>query len=450
MKVKIILIISYSINLLFSEISEGIVLLSDYKYDKAVLINIDDEIIHQWDIPSLLKSYLNPDSSLYSFSRVNNDEFFIQLIDWDGNQLWSYILEIEICRLHHELEILPNGNILCLCRETISHDENIFFHNDLDIDKIIEIEPVGNNEANIIWEWHFYNHLIQDSDIDAPEYGDISQNPQLLNINLTNNYDPFPNYQDYTHINCIDFNPELNQIIISSRSLNEIYIIDHSTTTYEASGHSGGIYNMGGDILYRWGNPFNYNRGDISDKKLISPHGVNWIVNNSPGGGNILLFNNNHSEGSSAVIEFQPPVSNNGFYTLINDEPYGPYDFIWVYQSDFHSQTHSGAFRLSNGNTFITSFGNNRVFEVDHEGRIQWEYIGEFVNVHRAIKYDSNYFNPILMGDINNDGLINILDIVQVVTLVLESDYESIVDLNYDGSVDVLDIVIMINMVLEI
>jgi len=450
MKVKIILLITFSINLLFSEISEGIVLLSDYEYDKAVLINIDDEIIHQWDIPNLLKSYLNADSSLYSFSRVNNEEFFIQLIDWDGNQLWSYILEKEICRLHHEQEILPNGNILCLCRETISHDENIFFHNDLDIDKIIEIEPVGNNEANIIWEWHFYNHLIQDSDIDSPEYGDISQNPQLLNINLTNNYDPFPNYEDYTHINCIDFNPDLDQIIISSRSLNEIYIIDHSTTTYEASGHSGGIYNMGGDILYRWGNPLNYNRGDISDKKLFSPHGVNWIENNSPGGGNILLFNNNHSAGSSAVIEFQPPVSNNGFYPLINDEPYGPYDFIWVYQSDFHSQTHSGAFRLSNGNTFITSFGNNRVFEVDHEGIIQWEYIGEFVNVHRAIKYDSNYFNPILMGDINNDGLINILDIVQVVTLVLESDYESIVDLNYDGSVDVLDIVIMINMVLEI
>ena len=71
--------ITFSINLLFSEISEGIVLLSDYQYDKAVLINIDDEIINQWDIPGLLKSYLNPDSSLYSFSRVNNEEFFIQL-----------------------------------------------------------------------------------------------------------------------------------------------------------------------------------------------------------------------------------------------------------------------------------------------------------------------------------------------------------------------------------
>ena len=127
MKVKIILIISYSINLLFSEISEGIVLLSDYEYDKAVLINIDDEIIHQWDIPGLIKSYLNPDSSLYSFSRVNNEDYFlIQLIDWDGNQLWSYILEIEICRLHHELEILPNGNILCIFCETNLNQKNIF------------------------------------------------------------------------------------------------------------------------------------------------------------------------------------------------------------------------------------------------------------------------------------------------------------------------------------
>ena len=90
----------------------------------------------------MLKSYLNPDSSLYSFSRTNNQNFLIQLIDWDGDQLWSYLLEEQICRLHHEQEILPNGNILCLCRETISNEENIFFDNDLEIDKIIEIEPV--------------------------------------------------------------------------------------------------------------------------------------------------------------------------------------------------------------------------------------------------------------------------------------------------------------------
>ena len=263
---RVILIIIFSYNIVVSEVSEGTVLLSDYEFDIAVLVDIDNEIINQWEISDLLKSYLNPDSSLYSFSRVDYNDFLIQLIDWDGNNLWTYLLENDVCRLHHELEILSNGNILCLCRETIPSQQNIFFDGDLEIDKIIEIEPIGNNEANIIWEWHFYDHLIQDSDVDSPEFGDVSLNPQLLNINAHNHYN------DYTHINCIDSNPELNQIIISSRSLSEIYIIDHSTTTEEASGSFGGVYNMGGDILYRWGNPYIYNRGDNSDQNLFAPH----------------------------------------------------------------------------------------------------------------------------------------------------------------------------------
>ena len=448
---RVIVIIIFSFNIVVSEISEGIVLLSDFQYDTAVLVDIDHEIINQWAIPNLLKSYLNPDSSLYSFSRVNNNDFLIQLIDWDGNNLWTYLLENDICRLHHEQEILPNGNILCLCRETITSQQNIFFEGDLDIDKIIEIEPIGNNEMNIIWEWHFYDHLVQDSNIDSPEYGNVSLNPQLLNINAHSNYN------DYTHINCIDFNPELNQIIMSSRSLNEIYIIDHSTTTEEASGNSGGVYNMGGDILYRWGNPSIYNRGDNSDQKLFAPHGVNWVNNSFPGGGNILLFNNEHIlipenlvESQSAVVEFQSPVLNNGSYPLIDEEPFAPTDFIWSYQSDFFSTTHSGAFRLSNGNTFITSFVDDRIFEVDYEGMIQWEYIGDFLNVHRAIKYADSYFNSFILGDINQDGDINILDVVLLVNMILgEISIELSADLNSDNLVDILDAVQLINIILN-
>jgi len=387
---------------------------------------------------------LNPDSSLYSFSRVNNNDFLIQLIDWDGNNLWTYLLENDVCRLHHEQEILPNGNILCLCRETITSQQNIFFEGDLDIDKIIEIEPIGNNEVNIIWEWHFYDHLVQDSNADSPEYGNLSLNPQLLNINAHNNYN------DYTHINCIDFNPGLNQIIMSSRSLNEIYIIDHSTTTEEASGNSGGVYNVGGDILYRWGNPSNYNRGDISDQELFAPHGVNWIKNNLPGEGNILLFNNQHSQLQSAVVEFQTPILNNGSYPLINGEPFGPTDFIWLYQSDFHSLTHSGAFRLPNGNTFITSFEDNRIFEIDYEGIIQWEYSGDFINVHRAIKYSDSYFNDFIIGDINQDEEVNILDVILLINMILgEISIDLSADLNSDNVVDILDILQLMNIILN-
>ena len=59
--------------------------------------------------------------------------------------------------------------------------------------------------------------------------------------------------------------------------MNEIYVIDHSTTTEEAAGHSGGLSGKGGDILYRWGNPQNYQRGNSQDQILISQHSVNWI-----------------------------------------------------------------------------------------------------------------------------------------------------------------------------
>mgnify|MGYP001308860254 CR=1 FL=1 len=63
-------------------------------------------------------------------------------------------------------------------------------------------------------------------------------------------------------------NYNLDQIVFSSKHLNEIFIIDHSTTTLQASGHDGGNSNNGGDILYRWGNPANYGRGNNSNQKL--------------------------------------------------------------------------------------------------------------------------------------------------------------------------------------
>ena len=57
---------------------------------------------------------------------------------------------------------------------------------------------------------------------------------------------------------------------------------------------------------------------------------------------------------------------------------------------------------------------------------------------------------PLVFGDTNEDGDVNILDIVLVGNCVLSDDCDECSDLNYDGSVDVLDIVLMINIVLEL
>ena len=446
-----IIIILLLNTLLNAEINDGLVLISDFTTNSVVLIDTDNYIVNSWEISDydFFRAYLTPDSILIAFSKLDNIPI-IQKFDWDGSVIWNFIFEEGECKMHHEQVILPNGNIIAICREKIIADENIYFNGDIVIDKIIEIEPIANDQANIIWEWHFYDHLIQDYDSDILNYGIISENPQLFNINA------YIWFGDYSHLNCVDFNSELNQIIFSSRSLNEIFIIDHSTTTEEASGHIGGIYGKGGDFLYRWGNPANYYRGDILDQTLHAPHAVNWINSNYPGGGNILLFDNEYDASISAIIEFQPPVLNNGTYILDEFEQFGPDSYTWInHSSDYFSLSHSGAFRLPNGNTFITTFGappfyDNNIFEIDNNGIVQWEYIGNLVT-YRAIKYPYTYFdNEIQSGDLNGDGILNILDVVALINIVLgNTDPVESGDLNGDGILDILDVVQLINIILS-
>ena len=128
-------------------------------------------------------------------------------------------------------------------------------------------------------------------------------------------------------------------------------------------------------------------------------------------------------------------------------EPFGPNEYIWINQSDFYSNTHSGAFRMPNGNTFITSFTENRIFEVDNEGIIQWEYLGDLVT-HRAWKYPDSFFNS-LSGDINGDEILNILDIVLIINMILGNEYSIVADVNEDGMVNILDVIIVVNILVD-
>ena len=53
------------------------------------------------------------------------------------------------------------------------------------------------------------------------------------------------------------------------------------------------------------------------------------------------------------------------------------------------------------------------------------------------------------LGDINNDGAINIQDIIITINLVLNNEYDSLVDLNSDETIDILDIVQLVNIILN-
>ena len=54
-----------------------------------------------------------------------------------------------------------------------------------------------------------------------------------------------------------------------------------------------------------------------------------------------------------------------------------------------------------------------------------------------------------LIGDLNGDHIINILDVVQLVHMVLSNIYDGSADINQDGLVNVLDIVMLVNIILS-
>ena len=51
-------------------------------------------------------------------------------------------------------------------------------------------------------------------------------------------------------------------------------------------------------------------------------------------------------------------------------------------------------------------------------------------------------------GDVNNDGAINVLDVVAMVNLVLSGGYDEAADMNGDGTINVLDVVSLVGIIL--
>ncbi|MCB0714145.1 MAG: aryl-sulfate sulfotransferase [Ignavibacteriae bacterium] len=314
----------------------------------------------------------------------------VQEFDWEGNLVWEYPYSSSTYRQHHDIERLPNGNVLMIAWEVKSSEEaigagrnpSLLPDNQLWPDHIIEVEPVGQSEGKIVWEWHAWDHLVQEYDPTKENYGVVSAHPELIDLNrVTAN-----GSADWLHTNSIDYNPTLDQILLSLHNLNEIWIIDHSTTTEEAATHTGGKSGRGGDILYRWGNPANYGAGSAEDQQLFSQHDAEWIAPDLPGAGHILTFNNGvrRPDGNySSVDEIVPPYTPEGTYTRVEGTAYGPEEILWSYTAsnptDFYSSNISGAGRLPSGNTLICEGDNGRFFEVLPTGEIVWEYINPVI-----------------------------------------------------------------------
>ena len=334
----------------------------------------------------------------------------LQEFAWDGEVVWDFRFATEEHLLHHDTALLPNGNILVIAWEAKSREEagemgyrpEMTPESGVWPDMIVEIEPQGSTGGRIVWEWHAWDHMIQDYDDNAGNFADPSAHPELVDINagrqVPGNVTPadIARYRelgyvpegeghnpesDHMHSNAIAYNAALDQIVLSPRRFNEIWVIDHSTTTAEARGSTGGRWGRGGDLLYRWGNPRVYGRGTEADQIFFGQHDIRWIPEGLPGAGNFTVFNNdNVAPGGtySAVFEFAPPTDASGAYVIEDGEAFGPEEVIWSYTApdrpNFYGSFISGAHRLAGGNTLITSGPQGRFFEVTTDGEIVWEF----------------------------------------------------------------------------
>jgi len=403
---------------------EGLNLISPNVISDSYLMDMDGVIVKTWHGEGRVASmaYMLPDSSILRPSADPAGQFGgggtggrVQRIDVNDVVVWDYFFSTSDYQHHHDIEPMPGGTVLIIAWELKTQAEALAWgRQNINLDMwptlIVEVEPDGYSGGNIVWEWHAWDHVVQDIDPGLPNYGVVSEHPELIDINYG---DIGPIRGDWIHANAIDYNPDLDQILFSSKAMNEFYVIDHSTTTEEAAGHTGGNSGMGGDILYRWGNPQVYARGDDTDRRYDIIHGANWIDEGLPGEGSILTFNNGDRPGTgsdySSVLEIVPPVDEFGHYTILPDSAFGPAAPVWTHgeSGTFYGgmaqcgafrlpngntlislspPAQCGAFRLPNGNTLISLSPSGMIFEVTQAGSTVW-YYSYGLNTPRSQRY---------------------------------------------------------------
>ncbi|NQU49909.1 MAG: aryl-sulfate sulfotransferase [Planctomycetes bacterium] len=419
----------------------GYTLISPLKDTTTYLLDMHGQVAHTWasDLAPGNSVYLKPNGNLLRAGRPENNPLFhgggeggrIREYNWQGDLLWEMNWNDEEKLHHHDFELLPNGNLLLIAWEAktaiqaaqrgrrLKQDEKEGFWPDY----VVEIKPDGKTGAEVVWEWHTWDHLIQHQDPKLPNFGNPAMDPGRIDINADaqrqqlsaaeqkrlqelgylNERDTAKDAPkasaDWMHTNGIDYNAEHDLILLSVRRMNEIWIIDHSTTSAEAASESGGNFGRGGALLFRWGNPQAYGRGTAEDQELFGQHDARWIPAGYPGAGNITVFDNGSKRTQSAsddakrlksgpdsadwsrVIELTPSWNHADGFAMDDDGCFGPEKLTWSYTSnpkaDFYSSFISGAERLPNGNTLICEGDDGRVFEVNADGKIVWEYWNE-------------------------------------------------------------------------
>ena len=367
------------------------------------LLNQCGEVVHTWEDDDenqpgktayltndghLLRSKNN--NSLPGIFNAGGTGGIVELLSWENEILWSDTLATGLIRQHHDVHPMENGNVLTIAWEKKfladivenGFDTATYSQTELWPDFIREINP---STGETVWEWHAWDHMVQDHDSTKLNFGNVLAHPERIDIN----YQKFTaNKFDWLHSNAIDYNPVTDQILLSVRNFNEIWIIDHSTTTEEAAGHTGGNSGRGGDLLFRWGNPDAYQQGTADDRQLYSQHDAQWVDDFVDADyehlGQILLFNNEVGDDLSLGHILEPQWDQNSQSYAIENGVFLPANFVRTFShpdsSKGFSPVASSIQLIEQGHVIMCAAQQGFSFELDENGGVVWEYVTPLKN----------------------------------------------------------------------
>jgi Arylsulfotransferase (ASST) len=382
----------------------GSTLFAPLELERTYLIDERGRVVHTWKTSTRpgLSQYLLPNGHLLRAGNLELKNAFktgagaggrIEELDWDGNVVWRFDDAGDRVMQHHDIEPMPNGNVLIVAWERKNAAEalaagrlpELLPDGEVWPDTVVEYSP---SEGRIVWEWHVWDHLVQDVDATKANFGDVQAHPEKIDANHVlegNNGD-----EDWNHVNGVDYNAERDEIMISSRSFSEFWIVDHAPTTEAAKGAAG-------DLLFRYGNPATI--GAKGRRTLFVQHEAAWIPEGVPGAGNVLVFNNGLPETRAfSTVDQITPALVDGEYVR-NDDGTSSATISRVYPKrsadKFFAAIISGAERLPNGNTLITDGTHGRILETTPAGAVVWEYENPYYRVRPDTPKESGGGEPI-------------------------------------------------------
>lgn len=389
---------------------------------KTYLIDFEGHVIKSWNIgtnPRFTEGGNIYDAAGGDPSHSNT----WKELDWNGNTVWTYTESRAGYWPHHDFEKIYNPKLgdstfiyiankdltTQKCLDAGCNPNYSAGYATAQMDVIVEVDKKGN----IIWEWSFFDHIVQDIDASKATYGIVKNTPGKININLAGN----PVQRDWLHCNSLDYNQSLDLIVINSVQ-GEFYVIDHGNTFVSGKADSSIILaaSSKGDFLYRFGDPARYNQGNppsitsnwtkstTGHKQIGGAHNIQWIKPGLPGAGNFLVFNNAENlfelTPQSYIFEINPYLDslnkNTGKFVnppsagynillaanpnLMKEKKNISKQIVWIYSSknnlNFYSTIGGSVQRLPNGNTFVCSMNDGHLFEVSPaDSSIAWEYI---------------------------------------------------------------------------